>query len=317
MNETLNFLSRSIASRTAGDEDRSTAVPDLGMFRREKPAAPCPCMIEPSIVVVTQGKKAMIVGEQSFSYDADRFLITSLELPANSEVVEASPEAPCLGVTVRLDLRIISDLVGQIRPPAMGNRSPEGSVGIGSMTPMLLDPIARLVSLLDDCQSIAVLAPLLQREIHYRLLMSDVAPRLLEIVSIGSQSHRISRAIDWLKSNYAKQLRVEDLAAHAQMSPSTLHHHFRELTAMSPLQYQKWLRLSEARRLMLNEDLDAATAAFEVGYESPSQFSREYSRQFGAPPKRDVDGLRNKVSDVVSTRRDRGRRLAGGQTRSV
>lgn len=317
MNGMLETLCRSIASRTAGDEDRPTAIAGLSLFRRERLAPPCPCIVEPSIVVVAQGKKALIVGGQSFGYDAGRFLITSLELPANSEVVEAAAETPCLGLTIRLDLHIISELVGQMRPPAGASRSLEGSVGFGTMTPMLLDSIARLVSLLDEPQSIAILAPLIQREIHYRLLMSDAAPRLLEIVSIGGLSHQISRAIDWLKTNYAKPLRVEDLAAQAQMSLSTLHHHFRELTAMSPLQYQKWLRLTEARRLMLNENYDAATAAFEVGYESPSQFSREYSRQFGAPPKRDIDGLRRKVTNIVPSDRGHSRRLVSTQSNAV
>lgn len=145
---------------------------------------------------------------------------------------------------------------------------------------------------------IAVLAPLIEREIHYRLLKSDLAMRLLQIASVGSQSQRIARAIDWLKTYYAQPLRVDELAAHAQMSTSSLHHHFRQLTAMSPLQYQKWLRLSEAKRLMLNENLDAARAAFHVGYESPSQFSREYSRFFGAPPKRDIEGLRRRTGEA-------------------
>ena len=140
-----------------------------------------------------------------------------------------------------------------------------------------------------------MLAPLIEREIHYRLLMSNQAARLWQIASVGSQGHRIAKAIDWLKVNYMATLRIDDLASQVQMSPSSLHQHFRQLTAMSPLQYQKWLRLNEARRLMLNEDLDAASAAFEVGYESPSQFSREYTRLFGAPPKRDIEGLRRKA----------------------
>lgn len=299
MNQILLDLSKAIAHRTAGDSDAQTAIASLSFFRRERPTPAAPCLVEPSIVVVTQGQKALVVGERAYGYDAGRFLITSLEIPANSQVVEASAEKPSLGLTLRLDLQIISELVGQVRPVSARQRSAQGSVGIGTMTAQLLEPIARLVGLLSEPTSIGVLSPLIQREIHYRLLLSDVAPRLLEIISIGSKSHRIARAIDWLKTNYSKPLRVEDLAAYAQMSPSTLHHYFRELTAMSPLQYQKWLRLNEARRLMLNENKDAATAAFEVGYESPSQFSREYSRLFGAPPKRDVSGLRDKVVRAV------------------
>ncbi len=153
----------------------------------------------------------------------------------------------------------------------------------------------RLLALLDEPDAIPTLAPMFQREIHYRLLTSDQASRLRQIASVDSQGYKIAKAIDWIKLNYASPLRVEYLAACAQMSTPTFHHHFRQLTAMSPLQYQKWLRLHEAKRLMLNEHLDAADAAFQVGYESPSQFSREYSRLFGAPPKRDIAALRDSV----------------------
>ena len=174
----------------------------------------------------------------------------------------------------------------------------EKLAAVGAPLPAtLLAPFDRLLALLDEPAAIPVLAPLIEREIHYRLLLSDQAARLWQIASVGSQSHRIAKAIDWLKTNYARPLRVDELAAHVQMSLSSLHHHFRQLTAMSPLQYQKWLRLNEARRLMLNERHDAASAAFMVGYESPSQFSREYGRLFGAPPKRDIEGLRLQGTD--------------------
>lgn len=292
-------LSEIIGRWTVGKEDVETAIPDILLFRRESKTDPITCLIEPSIVFVTQGVKQMLVGERSFVYDADRFLVASLDLPGSSQVLEASPEIPCLGLVYRLDLRVITELSGQINIPPSEDRAMEASAAISSMTPALLEPFGRLLALLEEPASIPVLAPLIQREIHYRLLMSDVAPRLLRMVAVGSQSHRIARAIDWLKSNYARQLRVEDLAAEVRMSPSSLHHHFRQLTEMSPLQYQKWLRLNEARRLMLNEHLDAAGAAFNVGYESPSQFSREYSRLFGAPPKRDIEGMRERAGGAA------------------
>ena len=166
------------------------------------------------------------------------------------------------------------------------------SVGISAATPALLASFERLLALLAEPEAIPVLAPLMQREIHYRLLMSDQAARLRQITSVDGQGYRIAKAIDWLKLHYASPLRVEQLAARVQMSAATFHHHFRQLTAMSPLQYQKWLRLNEAKRLMLVEHLDVSSAAFNVGYESPSQFSREYSRLFGVPPKRDIALLR-------------------------
>lgn len=287
-----------IAHRTVGNSDSPTAISSLSFFRREAPMPPTICLVAASIVLVVQGEKQMLVGGEAYPYDANRFLITSLDLPANSQIVSASPENPCLGLVLKLDLRIMSELIAQGGLPLPNERSNDRGIGIGTVTPVLLEPFKRLLDLLDEPETIPVLASLIEREIHYRLLKSDQAARLWQIASVGSQGHRVARAIDWLKANFTATLRIEDLAAHVQMSPSSLHQHFRQLTAMSPLQYQKWLRLNEARRLMLNEDSDAASAAFEVGYESPSQFSREYTRLFGAPPKRDIEGLRRKAEGI-------------------
>ena len=274
-----------------GTTDCSTPIPNVSFFRRETPAAPAYCMIPPSIVVVVQGEKQMLVGGDAYAYDASRYLITSLDLPASSEVVQASQDVPCLGLTVNLDLRTIAELIAHGNVPPPRDRAVNGCIGIGDLTPAILKPIGRLLELLDEPQAIPTLAPIFLRELHYRLLTSDQAGRLRQIASVDGQAYKIARAIDWLKMNYAAPLRVEELAASVQMSTPTFHHHFRQLTAMSPLQYQKWLRLNEAKRLMLNERLDAASAAFKVGYESPSQFSREYSRLFGASPRRDIAGL--------------------------
>ena len=165
-------------------------------------------------------------------------------------------------------------------------------MAIGEITLPLLVAFQRLVDLLAEQKDIPILAPLIQREIIYRLLVGDQGARLRQIASTGSQGNQIAQAVDWLKGNFAQPLRIDDLAKQVNMSTSTLHHHFRALTAMSPLQYQKWLRLNEARRLMLTENQDASTAAFQVGYESPSQFTREYGRLFGMPPLRDITNLR-------------------------
>jgi AraC-like DNA-binding protein len=281
-----------IERHTRGLADCATPVAGLGLFRREAPARPAVCMVEPSIVMVAQGTKRLVVGGEGYLYDTERFLLTSLDVPANSEVIAASVPKPCVGLVLKLDVRLLAELIAQAPEAAPRERALQGSVGVGSITPAMLEPIARLLALLDEPVAIPVLAPLIQREIHYRLLATDQAPRLRQIVSVGSQSHRVARGIDWLKLHYAEPLRVENLAALAQMSVSGLHHHFKQLTGMSPLQYQKWLRLNEARRLMLSDGAEAATAAFSVGYESPSQFSREYARLFGAPPRRDVEALR-------------------------
>lgn len=285
-------LAEVIGRWTVGKEDCTTPISNLLFFRREAPSLPCACTIEPSVLFVVQGAKQLLLGEQSFAYDTEHFLLNSLDLPASSQVLEASPDRPCLGLMIRLDLRVMADIIAQSGMPPPRERGADGSTAIGTVTPALLEPVHRLLALLDEPDAIAVLAPLIEREIHFRLLKSDLAGRLWRMASVGSQSHRIVRAVDWLRTNYAQPLRIDELAAHVQMSPSTLHHHFRLLTAMSPLQYQKWLRLNEAKRLMLNEHLDAANAAFQVGYESPSQFSREYGRLFGVTPKRDINGLR-------------------------
>lgn len=287
----------SIGRRTIGQFDCSTPISGLTFFRREAPMPPTICLVEACIVLVVQGEKQMLAGGEAYPYNINRFLITSLDIPANSQVVTASPDNPCLGLVLKLDLRTMAELIAQGGLPLPEERSSDRGtvIGLGTVTPMLLEPFKRMLDLLDEPSAIPILAPLIEREIHYRLLMSDQAARLQQIASVGSQGHRVAKAIDWLKVNYTETLRIDDLASHVKMSPSSLHHHFRQLTAMSPLQYQKWLRLNEARRLMLNKDSDAASAAFEVGYESPSQFSREYTRLFGAPPKRDIEGLRRKA----------------------
>ncbi|OAE10727.1 AraC family transcriptional regulator [Pseudomonas simiae] len=293
----LAALIQSIGSRVSTPGDHPMPIPGLGFYRREQPATPVVCMVEPSIVLVAQGEKQLWVGGEGYPYDTSRFLLTSLDIPANSEVLAASPAKPCLGLTFKLDVRILAELIAQSDMPPTRQRAVMKGVGIGTVTEGMLTAFARLVALLDEPEAIPVLAPLIQREIHYRLLKSDQVGRLRQICAVDGQGYRIAKAIDWLKLNYDAPLRVDELAARVQMSAATFHHHFRQLTAMSPLQYQKWLRLNEARRLMLNEHQDVSSAAFKVGYESPSQFSREYSRLFGMPPKRDMAALRGKVTD--------------------
>jgi AraC-like DNA-binding protein len=292
-------LAEIIGRWTEDGQDRPPPIPNLSFFRRDAPAPPAICLVEPSIILVVQGAKKLWFGGETYLYDSDRFLVTSLDLPANSEVVAASPEKPCLGLALSLDLRTLAELISLDNLSSKSGRPGERSLGIGTVTPDIVEPFKRLLNLLDETAAIPVLAPLIIREIHYRLLHSDQAARLRKIASVGSHSHRVARAIDWLKVNYRSPLRIEELAARVQMSVSNFHHHFRKLTAMSPLQYQKWLRLNEAKRLMLNEDMDATSAAFRVGYESPSQFSREYSRLFGASPKRDIIGLRGEAGKRI------------------
>jgi AraC-like DNA-binding protein len=234
----------------------------------------------------------VFLGDETYTYDARHFLVASVDMPTVVQVFKASHEKPCLGLVLKLDRKEISQLMVDSNLPSPRTQQSSRGMGIGEITLPLLTAFQRLVDLLDEPRDIPILAPIIQREILYRLLVGDQGARLRQIASAGSQSHQVAKAIDWLKGNFSQTVRIDDLASQVNMSVSTFHHHFRSLTAMSPLQYQKWLRLNEARRLMLADRLDAATAAFRVGYESPSQFSREYSRLFGDPPLRDISRFR-------------------------
>ncbi|ALX16464.1 AraC family transcriptional regulator [Burkholderia cepacia JBK9] len=297
--ELRQTLAERVARWTEGVDHLVTAIPNLSFHRREAPTQPMDCMVEPSFGLVVQGTKRVIQSGDAYIYDTNRFLITSLDLPGSTQVIEASREKPFLGLGLKLDFRVMAELMMQVAPDHDDAPVGRGLV-VGDMTEPLYDALNRLLALLDDPNAIAVLAPYVEREIYYRLLTSDQGARLRQIASTGSQCNRVSRAIQWLRAHYDESLRVDDLAAQVQMSSSTFHHHFRQLTGMSPLQYQKWIRLNEARRLMLSERLDAASASFRVGYASPTQFNREYSRLFGNSPRRDIDSLRGGTDVVLS-----------------
>jgi AraC-like DNA-binding protein len=299
--ETLReAVKNEIARWTEGENRIETAVTGFYLFRSEEQTQPTIGMYEPSICLIVQGAKRVHFGGDTFVYDAKHFLLTSVDLPTVVQIVEASREKPCLGMMLKLDLCEISKLmVDSSLPPPRRQRS-SGGMALGEITQPLLDSFQRLLALLSEPKDIPILAPLIQREICYRLLVGDQGVRLRQMASAGSQSQHIARAIEWLRGNFTRPMHIDDLARQVNMSASTFHHHFRVLTAMSPLQYQKRLRLNEARRLMLTERLDAATAAIQVGYESPSQFSREYSRLFGAPPLRDIAILRQAAAGEMA-----------------
>jgi AraC-like DNA-binding protein len=299
MGVALEALGQSIARWTVEEGRAATAIPALSLGRRDAPTQPISAMYEPSICVVAQGAKRVLLGDDTYVYDERHFLITSVDIPTVVQVTKASRERPCLSLLLRLDQREISQLmVDSALPPPPAQQSSRG-MAIGEVTVPLLSAFQRLVDLLDERKDIPILAPVIQREISYRLLVGDQGARLRQMASVGSQGHQIARAIDWLKSNFTRPLLVDDLATQVNMSTSTFHHHFRALTAMSPLQYQKWLRLNEARRLMFTERLDVANAAFQVGYESPSQFGREYRRLFGDSPLHDISNLRQVAPDEI------------------
>jgi AraC-like DNA-binding protein len=286
-------LAHKIASLIGNEENRITEIPGVSLHRRTAPTPPCRATYHPGIIVVAQGRKQVNLGRRSFIYDDAHYLLTAVDLPIVSWVAEATKEVPCLVLSLKLDLSTVRELLSREEIHVADAPSDSPAMSIGKTSAEFLSACCRLLDLLNRPEDIPFLSGLVQREIIYRILRGPEGARLRAIATLGDQSHRTAKAIAWIAANFAKALRVEELAELASMGVSTLHHHFRMLTSMSPLQYQKQLRLQSARNLMLNGGLDAASAAFEVGYESPTQFSREYSRFFGQPPMRDVRALRD------------------------
>ena len=291
---------RILAQTTAGVLHQPPAQPGLLMFRIDQPHLDACSVYEPCVALIVQGSKRLLLGDETLYYGEDRYLIATMDLPVRTAVLEASRAQPYLAVALRLDWREIASLMQELPPaPAQTLASDGRAMSTGAVTAPLLDAFDRLLALLDHPDDLAALAPLVRREIHYRLLTGEAGARLRQMATVDTQSHQVARAIAILNTRFAEALPVETLAREAGMSLSTFHQHFKALTAMSPLQYRKQLRLTEARRLMLSERLDASTAAFRVGYESPSQFSREYRRLFGTPPSKDIADRRGQP--LVST----------------
>ncbi|MGB7547223.1 MAG: AraC family transcriptional regulator [Terracidiphilus sp.] len=295
-------LARKIAAHIHVEGPVATDVPGLSLSRRSAPSDCYSAAYEPELVVFAQGEKRINVGGTTHLCDGSNFLLTSIDLPVVSQITRASMSEPFLALVLKLEMPVVREILSQeeFLPPAIsfGARG----MAVGKTSAELFSACCRLLDLLDTPRDIPFLGILMQREILYRLLRSPLGNHLRAIATLGEQSNRTAKAVAWLKANYSKPLRVEELASVAQMGVSTFHHHFRSLTAMSPLQYQKRLRLHVARVRMLTEGIDASSAAFEVGYESASQFNREYSRLFGQPPMRDVKsrGLSGVAADLDS-----------------
>lgn len=298
-------LARKIAAHTRTAADNATAIPGLTLYRRTAPTPCYPATYEPSLSVFAQGRKRINLGETTYLCDESTFLLSSVDVPVVSQIVAASEEIPLLSLLLKLDMAVVREILSHEEFHAPKASSQARGIAIGKTTVDLLKPCSRLLDLLDAPGDIPFVGNLIQREIVYRLLRGSQGERLRAIATLGDHSHRTAKAIAWLRVNYAKPLRVEELAEVARMGMSTLHHHFRALTAMSPLQYQKQLRLVAARERMLVNGLDAASAAFEVGYESPSQFNREYKRFFGQPPIRDIKARRFPESTTIRNGRPR------------
>ncbi len=282
-----------------GDGFHRTGIDPLEFGRESSVATSLHGVSEPMLAIVVQGKKAALLGEEAYYYGAAQYLVVSVDLPISGFIVEATPDRPYLGFKLDLDPHQLCDLITAQSSAdswceAIASQRVTSVRGffVSTADVRLLDCALRLIRLLDTPQDIPILAPMIIREIYYRLLIGEQGEAVRQIATSGSNMQRIASVLSLIKADFAQPMRVEDLAEQASMSPSSFHYHFKEVTSMSPLQYQKQLRLLEARRLMLTENSDASNAAYQVGYESSSQFSREYSRMFGAPPIRDIERLR-------------------------
>ena len=288
----LSRLVAAIGRHVPADGVCGTAVPGLILARNPTPTDPVALVVDPSLCIVAQGAKEVFLGGEVYRYDPAHSLLVSIDLPMSVRVAEASPARPCLAVRLSLDPAVVGELLADC-PDDRPRDPPTRGLDVSPVEPQLLDAVARLVALLDTPRAVGPLAPLVVREITYRVLVGPQGARLRQAAAAGAPAQRIARAIRWLRDRYTAPLSGESLARQARMSLSGFHQHFKAVTGLSPLQYQKRLRLQEARRLLLGGELDAAEAAFRVGYESPSQFSREYRRLFGAPPRRDVVARRH------------------------
>ncbi|QBD74571.1 AraC family transcriptional regulator [Ktedonosporobacter rubrisoli] len=267
-------------------------LPGLHLARSSSPTAPLHGISIPSVCVIAQGSKEVLLGESCYRYDPLHYLLTTIELPSASHVVDASTERPYLSLRLELPPTLVSSVLLEAGYTSQGKQADARAIAVSLLDSNLLDAAVRLVRLLDAPAEVSVLLPLITREIIYRLLIGEQGDRLRHLAVLGGYTSDIARAVARLRQDFDQPLRIEDLARELGMSVSGFHHHFKAVTAMSPLQFQKRLRLQQARRLMLGEDLDAASAAFRVGYQDASHFNREYKSLFGVPPMRDVQRLR-------------------------
>jgi AraC-like DNA-binding protein len=292
LERTKNLLKEKLLRWMPGPGRYPTAVEGLTIVRRDEVNQPENCFHEPLVGVIVQGFKRSIIGSEEYRYGENDCLVAGVDLPSVSYITAASPEQPFLAVSLNLDRYLITQLAAEIPPSSrLGNGSYKG-MAVAAVDPDVLDAFLRLAELLEKPEQIPVLAPMIVREIHYRVLIGPQGERLRMVNTLGTQSNQIAETIAWLRDNYKEPLQVDDLARRVNMATSTFHRHFRQVTTLSPLQFQKRLRMYEAQRLMLTEDEDAAIAALAVGYESPTQFNREYKRLFGEPPHRHVSQLK-------------------------
>lgn len=255
----------------------------------------------PAFCAIAQGSKEVFLGSDRYQYDPMHYLLATVELPIASQILEASKAKPYLSLRLDLDPTLVGSVMVEAGHPSSRSRAEVKAIDVSPLDTNLLDAVVRLVRLLDSPAEAHVLAPLIKREIIYRLLTGAQGNRLRQIAVLGGHTHPIARAVDRLRKDFNQPLRIESIAREFGMSVSGFHHHFKSVTAMSPLQFQKQLRLQEARRLMLGQNLDATSAAYHVGYDDASHFNREYKRLFGEPPMRDVERLREAARETAGS----------------
>lgn len=289
--ETLTEIASVIARHVSKDGFHATPIERLTLVRSSTVTMPMPNVYRPQLCLVAQGRKEVVLGDRVFRYVPGRYGIVTYDLPAIGHVVEATPDRPYLCLYLDFDPSMLGELASRVPPPPGAARPPIGKT-VSDASAGLLDATLRLLRLLDDPAALPVLGPLTEQEILYRLLAGPDGARMRHITASQGRVAQVGRAIAWIGKNFRERFSIERLATEIGMSPSSLHEHFRAVTAMTPLQFQKQLRLQDARSLMLVHGIDVATAALRVGYESPSQFSREYRRHFGEPPTRDIARLR-------------------------
>jgi len=287
-------LATLIARHADEDGQRPSAIDTLFFGRRSGRTVPVHTSQQPCFALVAQGEKTLTIGEHVMRYGVGDFLLVAMDVPVASCVTLATPEQPHLGVGIIIDTSKLKELMGRISMPPSALAAARGlSVTVNRASDALLDAVLRLVRLLDTPEAIPALAPLIEQEILYYLLTGPCGPQLMHIAQADTPGNKVATAVSWLRANFREPLLVETLAAQANMSASSLHQHFKAITGMTPMQYQKQLRLHEARRLIALENRDVGTAGYEVGYQSPSHFSRDYSRMYGLPPQRDIERLRD------------------------
>jgi len=269
-----------------------TSLPGFAVVRREKTSEASPGMYSPCVCLVLQGEKQVWVGTRAYRYNPSNYLVSCLDIPAIAQVTVATPKEPFVCLKLELRASVVYEILQETSPATPGEEA-EGGFYVEKVTPELAEAFIRLLNAQDDKNDLKVLAPSIVREIHYRLMSSRFGAKIRQLGMVGSKTQRISKVVERLRKDYAAPLTVPELAQMANMSPSAFHLHFRQVTNMTPLQYQKHIRLQEARRLLSTGTPDAASVAYQVGYESPSQFSREYRRFFGQPPLRDMERLRH------------------------